>query len=374
MAKAKTLALTCDRAKLAAAFQMAATVAPTRTPKPILQNVKLTADAGDCTLSATDQEIGICATVADAEVKTPGVALLPRDRFAKILRECRDDLLTISATDSGLIVKSARSEFKLPLESAAAFPDVKAELQAAYYTLAAQTLRQAISATVFATDENSARFAFGGVLFEVSGDQLTCVGCDGRRLAKYTTTIAATGDAKLDGAQTLISSKSLRMLLKLLGDEGDVDLCVVGNDAVFARPGLALASRLIEGKFPKWRKGIPTRTAARRFPILAEDLASAIRQAAIVKDEESKGIDFDLAPDALTISASTANLGETTIVTAVAYSGEAASVRLDNTFCLDWLRAIGGDSQVEVEIEGPDDGVLFECGGAACVVTPISKN
>ena len=33
--------ITCDREKLLAAFQTAAMVAPTRSPKPILQNVKL---------------------------------------------------------------------------------------------------------------------------------------------------------------------------------------------------------------------------------------------------------------------------------------------------------------------------------------------
>ena len=38
--------LVCEREPLAAAYQTAAAVAPTRSPKPILQNVKLTAADG----------------------------------------------------------------------------------------------------------------------------------------------------------------------------------------------------------------------------------------------------------------------------------------------------------------------------------------
>ena len=57
----------CNREQLFSAFQMAAAVAPTRSPKPILQNVKLETTAEGATLLATDLEIGIRIDVLGVE-------------------------------------------------------------------------------------------------------------------------------------------------------------------------------------------------------------------------------------------------------------------------------------------------------------------
>ena len=73
--------ITLDREKFHQAFQTAAAVAPARSPKPILQNVKLEAGADASTLMATDLEVGIRIQVAGVEVQTPGNAVLPIARF-----------------------------------------------------------------------------------------------------------------------------------------------------------------------------------------------------------------------------------------------------------------------------------------------------
>ena len=67
----------CDREKLLAAFQTAATVAPSRSPKSILQNVKLVVTQEQATLLATDMETGIRIDVPGIEVEALGSAVLP---------------------------------------------------------------------------------------------------------------------------------------------------------------------------------------------------------------------------------------------------------------------------------------------------------
>ena len=49
----RLMKLSCDRQKLLHAFQMAAGVVPARSPKPILQNVKLEVTGETATLMAT---------------------------------------------------------------------------------------------------------------------------------------------------------------------------------------------------------------------------------------------------------------------------------------------------------------------------------
>ena len=68
----------CDREQLLEAFGMVGGVIPARSPKPILQNVKLVADGeAGSTLLATDLEVGIRCRVLGMKV----------DRAAR--RSCR---------------------------------------------------------------------------------------------------------------------------------------------------------------------------------------------------------------------------------------------------------------------------------------------
>ena len=78
---------TCERDKLLHAFQMAASVAPSRSPKPILQNVKLEVTKEGAILMGTDLEVGVRIDVPGFSVEAAGSVVLPRDRFGKILAE-----------------------------------------------------------------------------------------------------------------------------------------------------------------------------------------------------------------------------------------------------------------------------------------------
>ena len=66
----------CERDKILSAFQTAATVAPSRSPKPILQNVKLIVSQQEATLLATDMEVAIRLEVPGIQVESPGSAVL----------------------------------------------------------------------------------------------------------------------------------------------------------------------------------------------------------------------------------------------------------------------------------------------------------
>jgi len=76
--------VTCNREQLLSTFQTAALVAPARSPKTILQNVKLEVSQQGAMLMATDMEVGIRIEVDGIEVETPGSVVLPVSRFERI--------------------------------------------------------------------------------------------------------------------------------------------------------------------------------------------------------------------------------------------------------------------------------------------------
>ena len=163
---------TCEREKLLHGFQTAASVAPTRSPKPILQNVKLEVTADCAMLSATDLEVGIRMEVPGFEVSAPGTVVLPISRFGPILRESTDEKLSLESDGRSTLVRGQRSEFRLPAENPDEFPAVSLFQEEKYHELPARFFREIVRRTAFATDNESSRYALGGVLLEMSEERI----------------------------------------------------------------------------------------------------------------------------------------------------------------------------------------------------------
>src|SRR5258708_36624495 len=98
--------LSCSRSALAAAFQTVSGVIPTRTPKPILQNVKLEATAGHAVLIGTDQEVRIRYRLAEPNIEVAGEELLAPTRLLAIQRAMQGAAVLIRTTESGAVISA----------------------------------------------------------------------------------------------------------------------------------------------------------------------------------------------------------------------------------------------------------------------------
>ena len=68
--------LICDRLALLDALSATSSVTSTRTPKPILQCVRLTAEKDQFIVTAYDQEVGLRYRVQQVDVTKPGETLV----------------------------------------------------------------------------------------------------------------------------------------------------------------------------------------------------------------------------------------------------------------------------------------------------------
>src|ERR1700710_3294105 len=85
----------CNRGALLEALTVAGSVVAARTPKPVLQCVKVTAADDRLTIAATDLEVAIRYSDTQVQVEQPGETLVPADKFRDIVRESVDDTLSI---------------------------------------------------------------------------------------------------------------------------------------------------------------------------------------------------------------------------------------------------------------------------------------
>lgn len=367
----------CDRAKLAAAFGTASLFAPSRSPKPILQNIRLDVKKPLATLTATDMEVGVCVNLEGIEVEKEGSAILPVVNFGAILRESSDEKLVIETSGKGTVVKGARSEFKLPAEDPEEFPAVVSFDEKKYHILPASLFRQIIQRTEFATDMESSRYALGGVLMELDGERLTAVGTDGRRLAKVEAPAQAIGGHKSGDSATIIRTQSLRAVGRaLLDNDGELFLACRANDVLLKTERATYYSRLVEGRFPRWRDVFPTRPDAAKIDVPVGPFHSCLRQAAVVCTLDSRGIDFTFGDGTLTLLASTADQGQSHVEMPIGYTGPSISVTLDHRFVSDFLKVLAPEATVTVEIENAEAAAVFFADDRkyAYVVMPLSRD
>jgi len=366
--------LTCDREKLWHAFQLAAGVVPQRTPKPILENVKLEAVPERVTLMATDLEMGIRIDVPGFEIDARGAVLLPIKRVGPILRESSDEKLHVESDGTKARIYSQQSEFQLPTQNPDEFPTVSPFQEEKYHQLPARFFRELLHRTVCAADTESSHYALGGVLVELSADEIIGVGTDGRRLARqHGPAEAIAGHQTLE--TTVIPSRAVQLMERALADnEENVQLAARENDVLLKSQRTTIYARLVEGRYPKWRDVYPDCSDMYKVELTVGPFHSAVRQAAIVTSEEHRGIDFIFGDGKVVLSGHGAELGESRVELPIAYDGPEVPVKLDPRFMSDFLRVLDPDQTFTLHMRNPKTAVVCTTeDGYGYVIMPLSK-
>lgn len=367
--------LTCQRAALAAALQTVSGVVPTRTPKPILQNVKLVASEGSAILIGTDQEVGIRYRLREADVQSPGEVLLPTSRAVAILRELQGDTVAIESKGDAIWLRGDRAEYSLAAIDPAEFPTVGEFEEKSYYTISARQLKQMIRRTIFATDIESTRYALGGVLVELSGDTITLAATDTRRLAVIKGQCGVQGTPNAETATPVVPSKAMSLIERsLVNDEETVSLVIRGNDVLVKTELTTIYSRLVEGRFPRYKDVIPS-TSKVSIDLPVGAFHQAVRQAQIVTNEESRGVDFNFDSGLLTLKSQAAEIGESTVELPIGYDGAKLPITFDPRYVADFLKVLEPEQQVKLDLIDSESAAVFRTDdGYTYIIMPLSRD
>lgn len=358
-------------------FQIASAVAPVRSPKTILQNVKLVVDKSGGVLSATDMEVGVRLQVPDVDVTSAGAAVIPVQRLSLILRESNDEFLTIEADGEKTVVEGHGSRFELQAQNPDEFPEVADFDSKDYFEVSAGVLKELIKRTLFATDAESSRYALGGVLLEIDKDTITAVGTDGRRLAKMAGAIKKVGSPSDSGSTTIVPSRSMQLMERILPDgEALVHLLPQANELLMRDEHGVFYSRLVEGRFPPWQDVLPTRDETNKIEIPVGPMYSALRQAAIVSSDESRGIDFTFGGGSLVLSNSTAEVGQSRVEIPVPFDKkEELTITLDHRYVADFLKVLQADKTFTFDIQSGDQAAYcLTDDNYGYVIMPLSRD
>ena len=371
--------ITIPREALISALSDVSPVIPTKTPKDILKNVLLVVSGGTTTLIATDQEVGIRREIKDATAEHDGSVVLPPGRIMAILREVDDDSVELDIQENVIRIVSGSSSFKLSTVEASEFPDVHKFTEKSYFVVRSNSFKSAVGRTIFCCDTESTRFALGGIAFDFkqSTGAATFVATDSRRLAMVHISATKHGEAFAPEHVPVVPARAAKaMAAALPDDESEVSVAILPSAILMRFDGVTVYARLIEGRFPMYQQVIPSqKDITREMSTVVGPFHSAIRQAMITQNSESKGADFEFVDGELSIKSVAAEIGSSEIKLPIQWNGEPLSMTVDPKYISQFLSVIDRESQVVAKFVDGNSAALFESGdNYKYVVMPLARD
>lgn len=313
---------------------------------PILSHLLISAGGDGITLMATDLEIGMRGFYPAKVVKEGAVTLNARKLF-DILKELpAQEVRLVKEENDWVTLTCGKSRFRLPGLPASDYPKLPEYSEASLIEFKGSQLKEMIRKTFFAISPDETRQALNGLLLEMEQDKVNLVGTDGHRLALIKRAAEKANGSQADPNGYLLPKKVLSELLKSV-DEGDATykFSVKDNQLAFLRDKEVIISRKVDGKFPNYRQVIPGDNSL-QVKVNKGELAHALKRVALLADEKSKMVRFEIREGNLTLISDNTELGAAREEIAVDYAGDDVTIGLNARYVLDVLAAIESEQVI----------------------------
>ncbi len=371
--------IVCHREGLLEACQLVGAAVAPRSVNEVLHNIKLTVGEDRCTLMATDEEVGISMNIKSIqEIDDPGEALLPSSRVLSILREMTDDEITIEADPNSCSLRGDKSEFEMMGQDPSIFPAIPTFDGEQYHQMSAGVLRNMIRRTSFAvsTQDQTKYAAMTGLLWEFEEDVARLVATDGRRLALCEGPAVPHGGHSTKDKIPAVPLKAMTLLEKNLQDpEEAVRIAIRTNDILIKTERATIYSRLVEGRFPNYSQVIPKNHLV-RLDVDIPAFFSAVRQAAIMTDEESQAVTFAFRDNKLTLQARGVAAGRSKVELDIEYDFEPVEISFNPKYLVEMLRVVSEEDEMTLDlVDGRTAAVFRKADNTyTYVVVPLVPN
>src|SRR5829696_1596699 len=342
--------LSVPRDSLSAGLQLVGRAVSSRGTLPSLGGILLIAGDGSVTLRATDMELALSRTLADANVATEGSALLPGRLIADVVRSLPpgDVSLEVRSEQRDVEVAGGAARFHIRTLPAEDFPRLP-EFDGEAVKLPAAPLGATIELVARAASRDEVRPILTGVMVQAEGKRLTMVATDSYRLSVKHTELEQPVGQELEAN---VPARALRELARIISAESpqEVEIAMPRNQVVFRAAGVTLSSRLIEGQFPSWRQLIPE-SFEHEVRLPREEFLEITRRISQLAQRNAP-LRLAFAEGELTVAAETPDIGDASESLPAPYSGEPLEIAFNPQFLIDGADSVGSE-EVALQLSSP---------------------
>ena len=322
----------------------------------ILSNLKIQVTTQALTVTGSDLEVELVASTALAEgaCLQEGETTVPARKLIDICKSLPSAaLVDLHITeDQRCILKSGNSRFVLGPLPADDYPLLNTEnTQGTQVTVTQRELKRLFEKTAFAMAVQDVRFYLTGTLLEIDANQLRAVTTDGHRLALCETVAQSTATQPI---QAIVPRKAVAELQRLLSVEDEQLSLLIGRELLNVTINMSsrdkeqadiivrFTTKLIDGKFPDYRRVIPR--GGDKVVMIAHDVfKQSLQRVAILSNEKLRGVFLNFNADSLQLRANNPEQDEAIEDLVIQYADSPLEMSFNAQYLIEVLGVLDGD-------------------------------
>jgi DNA polymerase-3 subunit beta len=365
---ADSLAFSVSVKSLRAALATIAPCVTNRSPKDVLKCCKIAASAGSLQVEGNDMEKSARATVADTDVLTPGVVLLPFSSLRAMVESLAGDIVSIHANSTKAKLVGERAQFSLGLTDPSLFPSMQQETATWKISTQSEALSKTLSALAPFCRGDARKPVMDGMLIEREAGELHVVGGSPGMIAVQR--LAATSESSV---AIVVPPASCKALAAMLG-EGPVEICGSDRLLMAETPSGRFACRLMEGKYPKWRSILPGKSSA-SVTVVAGPMLDAVDQSMLAAQDDKASlphVNFEIQNGSIRLSARSDDGLSSSVELPVESGDLSQSLAFNGNMLRLIFRTYSQEHAVSLEFHDGDSSVnIAQCGDLRILFTGL---
>lgn len=320
-----------------------------RSNMPILANVLIDVTNGQMTVTATDLELSLRA-VAPVDMITPGSITIGANSLFNIVKELPSKPVRLTAKRERLNVTCEQSKFDLGGLPSNQFPAIPQPDDDFRMILPLGLLAEMLENTHFAMSSDETRYVLNGVHMQFMAADADGLPGSCRTVATDTHRLAMTEKAMdfVPGSKDFIlPRKAVAEIRKILAEDNELMDIVVGPTYVqFIKSNLALISKVIQGRFPDWRRIVPTDNTL-KLTVPRNDLLQVVKRMSALSPGKDSGLRLTINTGRMVIISVNASQEEAREEMGVVFDGDSAiTVGFNAAYLREMLSVMAGKEVV----------------------------
>ncbi len=349
------------RDKLLKSLNFVQGVVEKKNTLPILSNVLLQLKDKKLSIVATDLDIIFYDEISDVKIINEGSTTTSAAILYDILRKISSnaDLNFDLKSENKLSLKSENADFNLLCLPTDNFPTFIDEFEGNEISLNNTRFLKLLNKTKISISNDDTRHYLNGIFLHLTEAQgrnfLTGVATDSHRLSSSSLEIEKTNNF----SSLILPRKTVFQLCSLLTETTEQLVMQTSDNKIkFSLGNIKLISKVIDGKFPDYKKVVPT-SNDKKLIVPSKDFINSIERVASVSLDRKEGVKLVINKDNIQLSVNSANSGDGNEKIKAEFNSENLNISFNSKYLIDIASEVE-DKNLKMSLKDSVSPVLIE--------------
>ena len=328
---------------------------------PILSNVLLQIRNNKLLIVATDLDLIFYDEIEDVKISTEGNTTTSATVLYDILRKIPSnaDIKFDLKNENKLSLKTESSDFNLLCLPPENFPNFSDNFEKDTINLNRSKFLSLLNKSKISISNDDTRHYLNGIFLHLTNDQsksfLTAVATDSHRLSSSSMEI----DSEKKFPSLILPRKAVLQLCNLLQETNEEVLVQASETKIQFKIGkVKLVSKVIDGKFPDYKKVVPANNE-KVLIVHTKDFIDSVERVTTVSIDRKEGVKLVVNKDKVKLSVNSTNSGDGNEIIKANYNSEELTISFNSKYLVDIASSIE-DKDLKINLKDSVSPVLIE--------------